>query len=211
MIPKRNWALGPNGSGIRRVYDGVGGITIVADTDMAPERSEEWLGELFDRHHDRLYRLAIRMTSEPEEARDLVQEAFLRAARRPGSIPATDDGAEAWLVRVVVNLCRDRLRRRRVRDEHARREKRRPAGRREENEAAVVAKTTVERALRRLSPRQRAVIVLAELEGLTGPEVARLLGLRPVTVRWHLAKARERLAGILLSRDPSATREENDR
>jgi len=51
------------------------------------------LAALFDAHHDPLYRLARRMVADAEEARDLVQEAFLRAARKAGSIPSDDAGA----------------------------------------------------------------------------------------------------------------------
>lgn len=156
----------------------------------------ERLGRLFDAHHQRLYRLAVRMTGDPEEARDLVQEAFLRAARRPGSVPASAKGGEAWLVRVVVNLCRDRRRRRRVRE----------AGRPDlpsspieaDQESSALARATVRAALECLSPRQRAVVVLRELEERPTTEVARLLGLTRVTVRWHLAQARRELARRLL-------------
>jgi DNA-directed RNA polymerase specialized sigma24 family protein len=78
------------------------------------------LGALFDAHHQRLYRLARRMSRNADDARDLVQETFLRAARAPGSVPglesndlaaeASAQAEEAWLVRVLVNLCKDRWR-----------------------------------------------------------------------------------------------------
>src|SRR5688500_17570631 len=71
----------------------------------------ERLGALFDAHHQRLYRLARRMLRDPDAARDLVQETFLRAARSPGAIPMGLNDEEAWLVRVLVNLCRDSWRR----------------------------------------------------------------------------------------------------
>lgn len=90
------------------------GIRRDAEERLRAER----LGELFDAHHDRLFRLARRLARDPEEARDLVQETFLRAARRPGSIPPTGPGGEAWLVRTLVNLCRDRGRRCRVRERY---------------------------------------------------------------------------------------------
>ena len=68
------------------------------------------LGVLFDAHHQRLYRLARRMSGSADEARDLVQDTFLRAARAPESVPWGASAEEAWLVRVLVNLCRDRWR-----------------------------------------------------------------------------------------------------
>jgi RNA polymerase sigma-70 factor (ECF subfamily) len=65
-------------------------------------------------------------------------------------------------------------------------------------EEAAVARAPVRAALARLAPRRRAVIVLHELEGMPAREVARLLGIAEVTVRWHLLAARRELARVLL-------------
>jgi RNA polymerase sigma-70 factor, ECF subfamily len=164
-----------------------------------PQTATERLARLFDACHERLFRLARRLASDREEARDLVQEAFLRAARRPGSIPEGDQLGEAWLVRTLVNLCRDRHRRVSVRSRvHASLAK--AAGDQGQTESAVVARATVQAALARLSPRRRAVVVLHEIEGVPVREVARLLGVAEVTVRWHLLSARRELARLLLDR-----------
>jgi len=163
------------------------------------------LARLFDAHHERLFRLARRLSSDREEARDLVQEAFLRAARQPGKVPEGDQPEEAWLVRTLVNLCRDRFRRLVVRSLAAsqiRREERAPVS--HHPEEAAVARATVTAALARLSPRRRAVVVLHELEGVAVREVARLLGVAEVTVRWHLLAARRDLASLLLKEDPKS-------
>ena len=61
-----------------------------------------------------------------------------------------------------------------------------------------MARLSVRRALATLSPRQREVVALCELEGLSSTEAARLLGIGRVTVRWHLAAARKQLAATLL-------------
>ncbi len=154
------------------------------------------LAALFDAHHERLFRLARRLAGDREEARDLVQETFLRAARRPASLPPDESGGEAWLVRTLVNLCRDRHRRLLVR----RRVGLAQRGDQElprHPEAAAVAGATVRRALALLPPRRRAVVVLHELEGVPAAAVARLLGITQVTVRWHLAAARKQLAAAL--------------
>ncbi len=155
----------------------------------------ERLGQLFDTYHTRLYRLARRLSRDPEEARDLVQDCFLRLARRAGSIPESESGAEAWLVRTLVNLCRDRQRRLRVRRAHYEQPEvsHGPAT----PESNVVARLSVEAALARLTPRRRAVVVLHELEELETHEVAGLLGLSRATVRWHLHAARRDLRTIL--------------
>ncbi|HEX4953469.1 MAG TPA: sigma-70 family RNA polymerase sigma factor [Thermoanaerobaculia bacterium] len=154
----------------------------------------ERLATLFDRHHGRLYRLARRLCFEGEEAADLVQETFLRAARSPRSVPAAEPDGEAWLVRVMVNLAKDRCRRRHVREKAAPLLDPAPAS---DPEAGLVARTAVAGALAGLGARRRAVVVLAEIEGRTSPEIARLLGMTAVTVRWHLAAARRELARTL--------------
>jgi RNA polymerase sigma-70 factor (ECF subfamily) len=169
-------------------------LTTSAILDTSGQQTTQSLAGLFDAHHERLFRLALRLSPDREEARDLVQEAFLRAARRPGSVP--DGAEEAWLVRTLVNLCRDRHRRAGVRTRFH--ESVRRGEETDHPEAAAVARATVRAALGRLAPRRRAVIVLHELEGRPVREVARLLGIGEVTVRWHLMAARRELARILL-------------
>src|SRR5918995_3761330 len=109
------------------------------------------LENLFDAHHQRLYRLARRLCMNVDDAKDLLQETYLRAAQNLGSIPAPTADEEAWLVRVLVNLCRDRWRRDAVR----RRGQRDPVLATPSGEAAIVAKSTIWRALQNLSPRRR--------------------------------------------------------
>jgi RNA polymerase sigma-70 factor (ECF subfamily) len=161
------------------------------------EAPADRLGALFDLHHPRLVRLARRLSRDADEARDLVQETFLRAARSPGSIPA-GQAAEAWLVRVLVNIQRDDWRRRSTKrrlDPEGEAEAARPVPR--DAEASFVAKTTVWRALERLAPRRRAAIVMYELEGETIPAIAKALGVTAVTVRWHLSIGRRQLADAI--------------
>jgi RNA polymerase sigma factor (sigma-70 family) len=64
-------------------------------------------------------------------------------------------------------------------------------------ESALIARTTIWRALDVLSPRRRAVLVMYELEGLTISAIASLLGISTITTRWHLAKGRRDLATVL--------------
>ena len=70
---------------------------------------EERLTSLFGLHYDRLYRLARSLAPSPDDALDLVQETFLKAARFPKSIPAGATNEEAWLVRVLINIRRDQV------------------------------------------------------------------------------------------------------
>lgn len=150
---------------------------------------------LYDTTHQRLFRLGCRMTGDADAALDLIQETFLRAASRPEAVPAEGAAAEAWLVRVLVNLCRDRFRKQAVRVRAADRV---PVGSAAENpEEAAVARDLVKTALAALAPRRRAVIALCELEELPVREAARLLGIAEVTVRWHLVVGRREMAARL--------------
>jgi RNA polymerase sigma-70 factor (ECF subfamily) len=172
---------------------GEAAVATVGSTDIDSDR----LGALFDAHHQRLYRLARRLSRSADDARDLVQETFLRAARAPSSVPRESPHDEAWLVRVLVNLCRDRWRqsqtRRRLDASTAVSSP--PAA--IDPESAAVARSIVWRALATLDPRRRAVIVMHELDGQPIDAIARLLGVTAVTVRWHLSMGRRQLATII--------------
>jgi len=159
----------------------------------------ERLASLFDVHHDRLYRLARRLAPSTDDALDLVQETFLKAARFPKSIPVGTANEEAWLVRVLINIRRDQWRKISVRDHHDKAwfggSHLASSGR--DPEAALIAKSAVWQALNVLPPRRRAIVVMYELEGLGIPTIAALLGISAITVRWHLSMGRRDLAGAL--------------
>ena len=160
--------------------------------------SADRLAALFDTHYDRLYRLARRLVPTADAARDLVQETFLKVARAPASVPIDPAGEEAWLVRVLINIRRDDWRKMAVRQRHED-EVRHSTPVRTDDEAAFVARATVWHALDRLTPRRRAVLVMYELEGLTIPAIASLLGISVITIRWHLSKGRRELSRVLRS------------
>lgn len=168
-------------------------------TGVLPNR----LGALFDAHHQRLYRLARRMSRNADDARDLVQDTFLRAARSPQSIPV-GQGEEAWLVRVLVNLCRDRWRQQATRQRLDALSGPPPQVAVPNPEAALVARSVVQRALAELAPRRRAVVVMHELEGMSVEAIARTLGVAAVTVRWHLSRGRLQLANVIRTQGKDA-------
>jgi RNA polymerase sigma-70 factor (ECF subfamily) len=161
-----------------------------------PSDPTERVGALFDAHHQRLYRLACRLSGNAEDARDLVQETFLRVARAPGSVPAGSSSEEAWLVRVLVNICRDRWRQAKARKRLDPLADSAPKAS-SDQEAALIARTLVWRALETLPPRRRAIVVMYELEGAAIATIAKQLRVRAVTVRWHLSIGRRELAKIV--------------
>jgi len=163
------------------------------------------LDALFRAQGRRLYRLARRLSPDAAAAEDLVQETFLRATRHARLARPGPERAEAWLVRTLVNLARDRFRRERVRREALPRvdlSAAAPA----DPERAAVARRSVAAALAGLPPRRRAVVVLHELEERETAEIAGLLGISRATVRWHLAAGRRQLAELI---DENPAREEN--
>lgn len=165
-------------------------------TVAIPRNPADRLAALFDAHHDRLYRLARRLAPSVDDALDLVQETFLKAARSPTSVPLGLASEEAWLVRVLINIRRDQWRKTAVRNRH---DKEVSHSTHVDNgqEAVLIARATVWRALDTLTPRRRAVVVMHELEGLTISAIASLLGISAITVRWHLSMGRHDLARAL--------------
>jgi RNA polymerase sigma-70 factor, ECF subfamily len=173
-------------------------IVMSLATDAATPDTTERLGQLFDAHHTRLYSLARRLTRSMDEARDAVQETFLRAARSPHAIPWGMPHEEAWLVRVLINICKDGWRKNAVRRRTAAAAP--PPGEAQKHrspESELVAKATIWAALEQLPPRRRAILILYEIEGAAIPAIARLLGIRAVTVRWHLSVGRRELARVI--------------
>jgi RNA polymerase sigma factor (sigma-70 family) len=161
-----------------------------------PGNPTERLSALFDAHHERLYRLARRLAPNADEALDLVQETFLKAARSPAAVPLGLTSEEAWLVRVLINIRRDQWRKTAVRKRHDS-ELSRSSDVESDPEDALMARATVWRALDRLTPRRRAIVVMHEIEGLPVAEIASLLGINAVTVRWHLSMGRRDLGRVL--------------
>src|SRR5262245_1052448 len=134
----------------------------------SPRSAAERLAALFDAHHERLYRFARRLVPTADNALDLVQETFLKAARASDSIPSDFAVEEAWLVRVLVNIQRDRWRKSLVRRRHDM-ETRASSGPASDTEAALVARDAVWTAVDRLSSGLRAILVLHDSVGLSEP------------------------------------------
>jgi RNA polymerase sigma-70 factor (sigma-E family) len=149
--------------------------------------------EFFAGRYGRLYWLGYLLTGDRAQAEDLAQEALVRAWWRWARV-RTLDRPETYVRKVLVNRHRSLLRRVLLEARHAGRTREEgaylPAG----GEDGLVLGAAV----RRLSPRQRAVLVLRYHEDLTEAEVARLLRLPLGTVktlaRRGLAKLRAELA-----------------
>jgi len=159
--------------------------------------SPERLSHLYDTHEHKLYRLARRLTASASDAEDLLQDTFLKAAHALDSIPVGSPNEEAWLTRVLVNTRRDQWRRNGVRQRAAALLRSEPATLHSSAESALITRQAVWSALDALKPRRRAIVILAELDGLTPEAIARTLGVAVMTVRWHLSLARRELRQAL--------------
>jgi len=152
----------------------------------------------------RVLRVALRLLNNPQDAQDAAQEAFLRLYTHLGRLDLDDArGCEPWLFRVTVNICRDmaRKRGRSVALEDAA-EPASPSDAQQGMERAQ-QREVFERALGRLGEKERAALVLRDVEGLSTREVAVILGSSEATVRSQISTARLKLrefAGRLLRR-----------
>ncbi len=164
--------------------------------------------ELVLHYQNQVYNLAFRIMGDGDSAADATQEALISAYRaldnfRGGSF-------RAWLMRIVTNACYDELRRR----------KRRPAS---SLDALYVTDTapgevlvnggespeayaqrqdlnrTLEAALQALTPDQRVVIVLSDVQGYNYQEIAEIMGVSLGTVKSRLSRARSKMRDLLLA------------
>ena len=151
---------------------------------------------LVERYQDRAFWVAFNMLGNQEEARDVVQDAFVRVFR---AIHRFDFNMSfyTWLYRIVSNLSIDQLRklkrRRPVRLDDlgdspgGLSESRTPHDRLEDDETRREVRTVLDQ----LPPHYKIVLVLRDLEGLSCKEIAAVTGASHPTVRWRLHTARK--------------------
>jgi RNA polymerase sigma-70 factor, ECF subfamily len=154
--------------------------------------------ELFRRHENDVYRLAVTILRDEQAAEDAVQDVFLRVFERVNDFQA-NASFKTWLTAVVVNLCRDKLRRQKVRRALSLEWLRGHAN------AVDMADTIAERQQRqqlwtvvqRLDEKYRLPVILHYHQGLNCSEVAEVLQLPTTTVYARLNTARLRIRAML--------------
>jgi RNA polymerase sigma factor (sigma-70 family) len=162
--------------------------------------------EAFLRERRRLLRLAYRMVGSPT-AEDVIQEAWLRWQAAGESDTAIRNEA-AWLTTVVIRLCVDDLRSSRLRrEQHVGTGVDCALGPLEVAEQRSTLSSAVLALLQRLTPRQRAAVVLAEAFGYSHAEVAAVLGVDYAASRQIHSRAMRRLADSGRRRRPVCPRE----
>lgn len=163
----------------------------------------EAVARLYERHAARVYAIARRLAGDDEQAADWAQEAWMRVFRALPSFRG-ESRFTTWLHRITVNAAL-----------HGHRSNRRRQARMEDlgrmsddtpRHESPIMRMTLERAVDRLPPGMRQVLVLHDIEGYTHEEIGEMLGIQPGTCKSQLFKARAKLREILEpSRDEAET------
>lgn len=162
------------------------------DAALAGDRPAE--RALYERHVERVYRLAYRMTGDRTLAEDLTQETFVRAFDRLGTF-RRESSFSTWLHSIAVSVTLNELRREAAarRREQASAE----AGReRVSGDPEPDLKRALHAALDDLSETLRSALVLHDLEGFTHEEIAEMLGIPAGTSKARVSRAREQLRRV---------------
>jgi RNA polymerase sigma-70 factor (ECF subfamily) len=186
----------------------VAGVSDSRLVELARRGDQEAFGDLVLRYERRLVRVILRFVHDQELARDLGQEAFLRAYQRLDQFdPSRRFGP--WLFRIGVNLTLDHLRRRKRRGRWALfsdigRETP-PDPEVADPRKAIDLGQEVRAVLDELPEKYRSVLVLRDLENFSTSEIAAILNRKEATIRWRLAEARNRFEELWSRRQNGAT------
>ena len=152
---------------------------------------------LVRRYLPRARQVARRLMQDADDADDLVQDAFLRALERIATFDVSR-AFEPWFTRLLVNLGLDQRRKQQVRRTDSRDPALLPGGTRPDRETErAELRSSLSRALEQLPDRQRLIVTLFEIDGRSTEEIAGMLKVSQVTVRWHLHQARRALREVL--------------
>ena len=164
---------------------------MTAASEGAADRT--FIEELFALHHAEIYAYIFRMVRDADVAADFAQDTFIKAYRAQDSLEDRAK-ARAWLYQIAHRVVLDEMRRRRIihfmpwtGESHG------AAPSAEHLAMEMRLSGPLARALARIPERQRAALLLAEVNDLTGLELAGTLGISHVAARALLTRARESL------------------
>jgi RNA polymerase sigma-70 factor, ECF subfamily len=170
-------------------------IGVTAAGEGTGERS--FIEELFALHHAEIYAYVYRMVRDADLAADFAQDTFVKAYRAQGSLEDRAK-ARAWLYQIAHRIVLDEMRRRRIvrflpwtGESHG------AAPSAEHLAMEMRLSGPLARALARIPERQRAALLMAEVNDLTGLELAEALSISHVAARALLTRARESLREAL--------------
>jgi RNA polymerase sigma-70 factor (ECF subfamily) len=153
--------------------------------------------ELVRRTYMDTYSMALRLTANEEDARDVVQEVYLRAWKGMGKFRG-DARLTTWLYRITANTASTHIQKRRKHraepyPEHHDVIELRPELQPEGAAESAATLGRVEAALAGLSPKLRAIVVLKDVYGLSHEEIAAELGISVAATKVRLHRARRKL------------------
>lgn len=165
--------------------------------------------QLFMRHKDRMWFVALRVTNNREDAADAVQEAMLSAYRKADTFRG-DSAVATWLHRITVNSALDRVAKRKKQpvislddDEASVTE---PADAHRSSFSQVEANIEITNALSHISEERRAVVILVDMYGYSLADAAQALGVPEGTAKSRLFRGRGELAKLLQHMLPNVQR-----
>ena len=165
--------------------------------EFPSEPVEAWarFDDFFEEAHERLYKALYFVTGNRQDAEELMQDAFLKLWERWGEIHRISDPV-GYLFRVALNGFRMRRRRAAMAIRKVL-----PVAERRDEFLDAEMRVDVRRLLLEVTPRQRAALLLTDLLGYPSEEAARILRVRPSTVRALATQGRRALRGMEGARD----------
>lgn len=168
--------------------------------DRARTGDRRALEELIGRHQRRVYRFGLKMCRDPEDAKDVLQETLLAAARTVKDFRGASS-VSTWLYTIARSFCIKKRRRSKFAPEQEEsldarepgleaRQVTDPSRGPEDELAGRQVEAALEQAIGGLDPMYREVLILRDVEGLTAPEVAEVMGLSVEAVKSRLHRAR---------------------
>lgn len=164
--------------------------------------------ELVLKYEKTVYNLALRMVGDRDDAFDMTQEAFIKAYGSLSSFRG-DSKFSVWIYRITTNVCLDFLRSKSRKqqvsltvsdddDEDAQLDIPDPKADPEQQLIKKISMQSVEEGLKTLPDKQRQILVMRELGGMSYAEIGKALSLEEGTVKSRIFRARKRLCTFLL-------------
>ncbi len=163
--------------------------------------------ELVLKYEKTVYNLALRMVGDRDDAFDMTQEAFIKAYGSLSSFRG-DSKFSVWIYRIATNVCLDFLRSKSRKqqvsltvsddDEDAQLDIPDPSSTPEQQLIKKISMQSVEEGLKTLPDKQRQILVMRELGGMSYAEIGAALSLEEGTVKSRIFRARKRLCAFLL-------------
>jgi RNA polymerase sigma-70 factor (ECF subfamily) len=170
--------------------------TVETAVDVTFQMDEEAFGGFYDRTSRLVWAYLVRMTGDRQQADDLLQECFYRFLRAEAALE-TESHRRHYLFRIATNLVRDGARRRRTQPAPVSQEVLPEAMGNPDHVEGLDRRLDVTRAMDSLKPRERAMLWLAYAQGSSHDEIAKMVGVRPSSMKALLSRARRKLADAL--------------